>query len=364
MVEHLLLNLEKQLEKADRGLVLLRLEDRWQLATKNEYSAYVKRALDNRRNAPLSQAALEVLSVIAYNQPVSRSFIDQVRGVDSSSVVAGLLEKGLVPGGWAAGSARAPGEFCRHRRVPAVLRPEQPERPAQPARGGRPRRSFRYGGLNDGCAAACHWAGAFVGAGPSSGTGDPASRAPLHGAVSCAGERSPGLADVWAAPPEPLAPVALAASAGGPAAAGRSVQKPRARPHGASRPEARNSPAAKRLAQALHQAADTAAAAGQFVRRALWSLRIRHVRLVLPVYAPDAAACALACGKAHAELGAAFGLLQNFFRIEVEEVRIEPDFLDQRAEEFALSGQITARLLPLAIAGLRMVFRLADAKAE
>lgn len=123
-------------------------------------------------------------------------------------------------------------------------------------------------------------------------------------------------------------------------------------------------PAAKRLAQALHQAADTAAATGQFVRRALWSLRIRHVRLVLPVYAPDAAACALACGKAHAELGAAFGLLQNFFRIEVEEVRIEPDFLDQRAEEFALSGQITARLLPLAIAGLRMVFRLADAKAE
>ena len=100
------------------------------------------------------------------------------------------------------------------------------------------------------------------------------------------------------------------------------------------------------------------------MRRALWSLRIRHVRLVLPVYAPDAAACALACGKAHAELGAAFGLLQNFFRIEVEEVRIEPDFLDQRTEEFALSGQITARLLPLAIAGLRMVFRLADAKAE
>ena len=100
VVERLLLNLEKQLEKADRGLVLLRLEDRWQLATKNEYSAYVKRALDNRRNAPLSQAALEVLSVIAYNQPVSRSFIDQVRGVDSSSVVAGLLEKGLVQEAW------------------------------------------------------------------------------------------------------------------------------------------------------------------------------------------------------------------------------------------------------------------------
>ena len=52
--------------------------------------------MDTRRNAPLSPAALEVLSVIAYNQPVSRSFIEQVRGVDSSSIVAKLLEKGLI----------------------------------------------------------------------------------------------------------------------------------------------------------------------------------------------------------------------------------------------------------------------------
>ena len=49
-----------------------------------------------RRNAPLSPAALEVLAVIAYNQPVSRSFIEQVRGVDSSGTVAKLLEKGLI----------------------------------------------------------------------------------------------------------------------------------------------------------------------------------------------------------------------------------------------------------------------------
>ena len=49
-----------------------------------------------RRNAPLSPAALEVLAVIAYNQPVSRSFIEQVRGVDSSSTVTKLLDKGLI----------------------------------------------------------------------------------------------------------------------------------------------------------------------------------------------------------------------------------------------------------------------------
>ena len=48
------------------------------------------------KNIPLSQAAMEVLAIIAYNQPVSRAFIEQVRGVDSSSSVSGLLEKGLI----------------------------------------------------------------------------------------------------------------------------------------------------------------------------------------------------------------------------------------------------------------------------
>ena len=78
------------------GLTLLRLGDHWQLATKNEYGDYVRRTLETKRAAPLSQAALETLTVIAYNQPVSRAFIEQVRGVDSSSSVASLLEKGLI----------------------------------------------------------------------------------------------------------------------------------------------------------------------------------------------------------------------------------------------------------------------------
>ena len=80
--------------------------DRWQMATRPYYGEMVKRILDTRRNAPLSPAALEVLSVIAYNQPVSRSFIEQVRGVDSSSIVAKLLEKGLIEGSRASGPAR------------------------------------------------------------------------------------------------------------------------------------------------------------------------------------------------------------------------------------------------------------------
>ena len=51
---------------------------------------------NERRNVPLSQAALEVLAVVAYNQPVTRAYIEQVRGVDSSSIVAALTEKGLL----------------------------------------------------------------------------------------------------------------------------------------------------------------------------------------------------------------------------------------------------------------------------
>lgn len=96
-VENLLETLRQRYDARESGLVLLRFEpDRWQLTTRPYYGEIVKRILDTRRNAPLSPAALEVLAVIAYNQPVSRSFIEQVRGVDSSSTVAKLLEKGLI----------------------------------------------------------------------------------------------------------------------------------------------------------------------------------------------------------------------------------------------------------------------------
>lgn len=94
--EGVLQSIRDDLMCEDRGLVLLQLEDRWQLSTKTEYGDYIKKALDTRRNTPLSPAALEVLAIIAYNQPVSRSFIEQVRGVDSSSTVQTLLQKGLI----------------------------------------------------------------------------------------------------------------------------------------------------------------------------------------------------------------------------------------------------------------------------
>lgn len=79
-----------------RGIMLLRLAEKYQLCTREEYGEYVRRVLDHRRQASLSQAALEVLAITAYNQPVTKAYIEQVRGVDCSGVLETLREKGLV----------------------------------------------------------------------------------------------------------------------------------------------------------------------------------------------------------------------------------------------------------------------------
>lgn len=95
-VENALEELRTRYEREDSGLCLLHLDTRWQLATKTQFAGCIRRLLDARKSVPLGPAAMETLTVIAYNQPVSRAFIEQVRGVDSSSTVSSLLEKGLI----------------------------------------------------------------------------------------------------------------------------------------------------------------------------------------------------------------------------------------------------------------------------
>ncbi|MBQ4131891.1 MAG: SMC-Scp complex subunit ScpB [Clostridia bacterium] len=92
----LLKMLSNKLEDNNSGIKLLILGDSYQLASRTEYAEYVRRAFEMRRKTPLSQAALEVLAVIAYNQPCTRSFVEQVRGVDCSGVVSTLVEKELI----------------------------------------------------------------------------------------------------------------------------------------------------------------------------------------------------------------------------------------------------------------------------
>lgn len=98
---------------------LLRLDDKLQMCTCAEYAPVIGEALEQRRNVPLSQAALEVLAIIAYNQPVTRSFIEQIRGVDSSGVVNSLIEKALLE---EAGRLELPGRPISYRTTANFLR--------------------------------------------------------------------------------------------------------------------------------------------------------------------------------------------------------------------------------------------------
>ena len=86
----------REYSSEEYGIKIVRLEDSYQMCSKKEYGEYVRRVMDIKRNAPLSQAAMEVLAVIAYNQPVTKAFIEQVRGVDCSGVVGSLASKGLI----------------------------------------------------------------------------------------------------------------------------------------------------------------------------------------------------------------------------------------------------------------------------
>lgn len=79
-----------------RGIQLLMLGDSCQLATREQYLEYIKTALGIRRGGNLSKNSFEVLAIVAYNQPVTRSFVDEVRGVDSGYIMSSLAEKGLI----------------------------------------------------------------------------------------------------------------------------------------------------------------------------------------------------------------------------------------------------------------------------
>ena len=104
-VEAALEALREHYTREDSGLCLLHLNTRWQLATKTEWADCIRRLLDSRRSVPLG--------------PVSRAFIEQVRGVDSSSSVSGLLEKGLIE---EAGRLDLPGRPVSFRTTDTFLR--------------------------------------------------------------------------------------------------------------------------------------------------------------------------------------------------------------------------------------------------
>ena len=102
-----------------RGLRLLRLDASYQLCSAPEYADYVRKTLESRKPARLSQPALEVLAIIAYYQPVTRAYVDQVRGVDSSYTVGLLLERDLIE---ESGRLAVPGRPILYRTTKTFLR--------------------------------------------------------------------------------------------------------------------------------------------------------------------------------------------------------------------------------------------------
>lgn len=95
-VKSILNEMQKEYLESYRGLELLFLKDSCQICSKNEYKDYIKKVMSSNKNTPLSAAAMEVLAIVAYNQPISKSFIEQVRGVESSQIVNNLVEKDLL----------------------------------------------------------------------------------------------------------------------------------------------------------------------------------------------------------------------------------------------------------------------------
>ena len=102
-----------------RGIRLVRLDTSYQLCSAPEFAPYIRKTLENRKPARLSQPALEVLAVIAYYQPVTRAYVDQIRGVDSSYTVSLLLERDLIE---ECGRLAVPGRPIQYRTTQTFLR--------------------------------------------------------------------------------------------------------------------------------------------------------------------------------------------------------------------------------------------------
>ena len=88
--------LAEKYEREERGMRVLRLGDKLQMCSAPEYAPYITKVLEQRTPPKLSQSALEALAIVAYFQPVTRAYIDQVRGVDSSYTVSVLQQRGLI----------------------------------------------------------------------------------------------------------------------------------------------------------------------------------------------------------------------------------------------------------------------------
>ena len=111
--------LAEEYESGGRGIRLVRLDKSLQMCSAPQYAKLIARVIEHRAPPKLSPPALETLAVVAYFQPVTRAYVDEVRGVDSSYTVSSLVEKGLIE---PTGRLEAPGRPTLYKTTEAFLR--------------------------------------------------------------------------------------------------------------------------------------------------------------------------------------------------------------------------------------------------
>ena len=118
-IEKIMQKMRNKYEAENSGIELIKVEDGYQLCTKKEYYEYIYPLFDNRAKPTISNAALETLSIIAYNPKITRSEIDAIRGVNSDGTIYKLLEYNLIE---EAGKLDAPGKPTIYRVTPEFMR--------------------------------------------------------------------------------------------------------------------------------------------------------------------------------------------------------------------------------------------------
>ena len=95
-IEYMLNNLINEYKENNRGIQIIKLQDKYQMCTNKDYSSFIKKVLEPKKKKSLTQTTLETLTIIAYKQPITRIDIDEIRVVKSESAIARLIERGLI----------------------------------------------------------------------------------------------------------------------------------------------------------------------------------------------------------------------------------------------------------------------------
>ena len=118
-IDKIVLNMKAQYEENNSGLEILKVDDNYQICTKKEYYEYIYPLFDNRSKPNISNAALETLSIIAYNPRITRAEIEAIRGVSADGCIYKLLEYGLIE---EAGKADLPGKPMTYKTTSEFLK--------------------------------------------------------------------------------------------------------------------------------------------------------------------------------------------------------------------------------------------------